>query len=158
MKTISYLFAAMAAIAVVCGCKGNSGSNESEEEAVEKTAVSVETLTGVWGAEGGYVLMLYVNGVYERGYDVANEIGRYSVDGDKVILHSVYNAFDEENSDTELVYDESTGKLGEFIKQEFINDYEIDGGGYGLITEFDFSVATDAVEEMVNSGKNPFKD
>lgn len=53
MKTISYLFAAMAAIAVVCGCKGNSGSKESEEETVEKTAVSVETLTGVWGAEGG---------------------------------------------------------------------------------------------------------
>ena len=77
----------------------------------------------------------------------------------EIVLSPVYDSFEDENlQEIKLHYDSASGKLGEFSRQDFITDYETDGGGYGLITEEDFAIAGISIQEAVNSDHNPFRD
>ena len=117
--------------------------------------VDAEWLEGIWGADGGYVLMLFNNGVWEYGYDDAIAHGKYIMQNNEVKLIPTWVMEDLDAPDDILQINKGADKVGIFSRGDYLSQEEKEDGmgGYGVLTKSDFKAAGKALLKEVENGK-----
>ena len=101
--------------------------------------VTVNWIEGIWGAEGGYVLMIYNNGTWKQGYDYPTSHGTYIMQNNEIKFTPTWVDEGIDGFEETLQIHRAADMLGEYKRMEYLspNSGEEDLG-FGCLTRAEF--------------------